>query len=213
MLAGLARHALVQLHELVTRKRHCLHRLPWRRIASDALTWTFPVRHMIPGTILVSAASFLLHLSIIPVSLFLADHVRLWERFLGVSLPALGARTADALTLTAIACLALLLGRRLFARCPHSLSRSSDYIVLLMVLLPVLTGFLAAHPSLNPLPWNLMLLIHILSAEALFVAVPFTKLAHIVLYPFDRLSEVHWQLRPEAGDQVARALYGEEAHV
>jgi nitrate reductase gamma subunit len=213
MLLGLARHVLVQLHALVTRKRHGLRRLAWRRIAADTLTWTVPVRHLIPGTIIVSAASFLLHLSIIPVSLFLASHVQLWEQFLGVRLPALGARTADALTLTAIACLVILLGRRLFGRCPHSLSRVSDYIVLVLVLLPVLTGFLAAHPAMNPLPWNLMMLVHILSAEVLFVAVPFTKLAHIVLFPFDRLSEVHWQLRPGAGDQVARAIFGEEAQV
>ena len=32
------------------------------------------------------------------------------------------------------------------------------------------------------------MLIHVLSAELLFVVVPFTKLAHVVLFPFDRLS-------------------------
>jgi nitrate reductase gamma subunit len=65
----------------------------------------------------------------------------------------------------------------------------------------------------NPLPWQEMMLIHVLSAEALFLIVPFTKLAHIVLFPFDRLSQVHWQLRPGAGEQVATALYGDEARV
>jgi nitrate reductase gamma subunit len=85
--------------------------------------------------------------------------------------------------------------------------------VLALVLAPFLSGFLAAHPSLNPLPWSGMMLLHILSAEILLVAIPFTKLAHVVLFPFDRLSEVHWQLRPGAGDRVAAALFGEEAHV
>ena len=46
----------------------------------------------------------------------------------------------------------------------------------------------------------------------MFVA-PFTKLSHIVLFPFDRLSAVHWQLRPGAGERVAEALYGKEARV
>ena len=84
---------------------------------------------------------------------------------------------------------------------------------LLEQLVPFLSGFLAAHPTVNPLPWSWMMLLHILSAELLLVAVPFTKLAHVVLFPFDRLSEVHWQLRPGAGDRVAAAIYGEEAHV
>ena len=82
-----------------------------------------------------------------------------------------------------------------------------------MVLLPFVTGFIASHPRINPFAWQSMMLVHILSAEALFVAVPFSKLAHMVLFPFNRLSEVHWQLRPGAGDKVAEALYGEEAQV
>jgi len=57
------------------------------------------------------------------------------------------------------------------------------------------------------------MLIHLLSAEALFIAIPFTKLSHIVLYFFDRLSPVHWQLKPGAGDKVAEALFGKEAKV
>ena len=57
------------------------------------------------------------------------------------------------------------------------------------------------------------MLFHVLSAEALFLAIPFTKLAHVVLFPFDRLSQVHWQLRAGAGEKVAMALYGEEAKV
>ena len=44
-----------------------------------------------------------------------------------------------------------------------------------------------------------------------FVTVPFTKLAHVVLFFFDRLSQVHWQLRPGAGDRVAGALFDRKA--
>jgi hypothetical protein len=45
------------------------------------------------------------------------------------------------------------------------------------------------------------------------VLVPFTKLAHVVLFAFDRISAVHWQLTPGAGDKVAEALFGDEARV
>jgi hypothetical protein len=57
------------------------------------------------------------------------------------------------------------------------------------------------------------MLTHVLSAELLFVLIPFTKLSHIVLFFFDRISVLHWQLRPGAGEKVAEVLYGEEARV
>jgi nitrate reductase gamma subunit len=82
-----------------------------------------------------------------------------------------------------------------------------------MILLPFLSGFMAAHPNWNPLPWKTQMLIHFLSADVLLLAIPFTKLAHIVLYPFDRISAVHWQLRPGAGDKVAEALFGKEVRI
>jgi len=81
------------------------------------------------------------------------------------------------------------------------------------VLLPFVSGYLATHPHLSPIPWGGMMLTHILSAEALMIVVPFTKLSHIVLFAFDRLSAVHWQLRPGAGEKAAEALFGKEARV
>ena len=90
------------------------------------------------------------------------------------------------------------------------MSRAMDYVLLLLILLPFGSGYLASHPAANPFPWEVMMLVHLLSAEVLFVLVPFTKLAHIVLFAFDRISAVHWQLRPGAGDKVAEALFGRE---
>jgi nitrate reductase gamma subunit len=212
MLLGLARHVLLQLHLLVT-KRQELRRVRWQMLASDTLSWALPVRHLIRGTVLLSLASILFHVGVVVVPLFLADHVALWERFLGVNLPAIGQGLADLLTLLTIVCVAVLFGYRLFVTRSRALSRGGDYVILVMVALPFISGYLASHPAVNPLPWQTMMLIHVLGAEALFVAIPFTKLAHVVLVPFDRLSQVHWQLRPGAGEKVAVALYGEEAKV
>ena len=213
MVLGLGRHVLLQTHALVTRKRRRLLLVPWRRVAAESLSWAFPVRHLIPGTIVISAASFLFHVGAVLVPLFLADHVRMWEMFLGVSLPSLGRNAADVMTLLTLGCVVVLLSYRVVIRRSRELSRPSDYVLLVMILVPFLSGYLAAHPGVNPLPWQTMMLIHVLSADVLMFVVPFTKLAHMVLFPFDRLSAVHWQLRPGAGDRVAEALYGKEARV
>jgi nitrate reductase gamma subunit len=213
MTLGLARHVLLQVHGLVTRKGQRLRQAPWRRIAWSTLGWAVPLRHLDRSTVVMTTASFVFHVGAVVVPLFLAAHVALWSGFLGVGLPALKEGTADVLTILAIVGLGVLFTYRLTTPRVRALTRASDLGVLALVLAPFLSGFLAAHPSLNPLPWSAMMLLHVLSAELLLVAIPFTKLAHVVLFPFDRLSEVHWQLRPGAGDRVVAALFGEEAHV
>ena len=213
MVLGLARHVLLQVHGLVTRKGQRLRQAPWRRIASSTLSWAVPIRHLDRSTLVMTSASFLFHVGALVVPIFLAAHVALWSGFLGVSLPALAEGAADLLTVLTIVCILVLVVYRLVTPRARALTRASDFGVLGLVLVPFLSGFLAAHPTVNPLPWGWMMLLHVLSAELLLVAIPFTKLAHVVLFPFDRLSEVHWQLRPGAGERVAAALYGEEAQV
>jgi nitrate reductase gamma subunit len=212
MALGLARHLVIQI-VLIVRARHLLRGVPWRRILADAVTWTLPVRHLVRGTVAFTVVSFLFHLCAVLVPVFLADHIALWERFFGVGLPALSAPVADRLTLLAIGCGLVLLAYRVVVPRSRALSRAGDYLVMVLVMLPVASGYLAAHPAFNPLPWQAMMLIHLLSAEALFVVVPFSKLAHMVLFPFERLSQVYWRLQPGAGDEVARALWGEEVRV
>lgn len=213
MIFGLLRLCLQQVILLTRRKGRRLTHAPWRRIVRDSLTWAVPLHHMIKGTILFSSASFVLHVGLVLVPVFLADHIALWERLLGVSLPSLGRGAADALTLSTLAGLLVLLGCRTFLARHRAVSEPIDYLLLVLIMIPFGSGYLALHPGINPFPWTSVMLVHLLSAELLFVLVPFTKLSHVVLYAFDRMSSVHWQLRPGAGDQVAHALFGEKARV
>jgi len=213
MVFGLARLVIIQVYSLVARKGRRLRNAPWRKILADALTWVVPVRHLIPGTKFFSIVSFLFHIGILIVPVFLLDHIVLWEGFLGINLPAIGYGLADTLTLFTLACIIVLLGFRSLLPRLRAMSQRSDYVLLLIIFLPFASGYAASHPNVNPVSWEAMMLIHLLSAELLFVTIPFTKLAHIVLFFFDRVSAVHWQLRPGAGDKVAETLYGEEARV
>jgi nitrate reductase gamma subunit len=213
MVLGLARLVVIQVYSLARGEGRRLQNAPWRKMFAEAVGWAAPVRHLIPGTRIFSVVSYLSHIGILMVPLFLADHVVLWERFWNLRLPRISYDLADFLTLFTIAGILALLGFRIFSRCLRLLSRPADYVVLLMVLLPFVSGYLAMHPRYNPLPWNVMMLVHLLSGELLLVLIPFTKLAHVVLFFFDRVSGLHWQFRPGAGDEVAQALYGKEARV
>jgi nitrate reductase gamma subunit len=214
MILGLARLVTIQVYSLAERKRGRLHNVPWRKMLAETARWALPVQHLIPGSRIFSTLSYVAHIGILLVPIFLADHVVLWERFFGVHLPKIGHGVADPLTLVTIACLLGLLGFRTLSWRLRALSQRSDFVLLVAVLLPFTTGYMAMHPRYNPLSWDAMMLTHLLSGELLLVLIPFTKLAHVVLFFFDRVSSgLHWKLRPGAGDKVAEALFGKEARV
>jgi len=213
MILGLTRILIIQIYNLIISKGKRLKNAPWKSILWDALTWLFPIRHLIKGTIIFSAFSFLCHIGIILVPIFLADHIILWERFLTINLPSLSNGFADSLALFTIGCLMVLFSMRILVPRQRVMSKPMDYLLLILIFIPFVSGYLASHPGSNPFTWEAMMLTHLLSAELLFVLIPFTKLAHIVLFFFDRISGLHWQLRPGAGDKVANALFGKEAKV
>jgi len=213
MVLGLVRLAIIQIYTISSGKGRKIRNTHWKKIITDSLSWVVPIRHLIPGTKIFSIVSFLCHIGIILVPLFLADHIALWEGLVNFDLPQIGYGLADFLTLFTITCLIILFGFRVFSARLRSMSKKMDYIILLNILIPFTTGYLAMHPNINPFSWNTVMLIHLLSAELLFVLIPFTKLAHVVLFVFDRISGIHWQLRPGAGARVAETLYGKEAKV
>jgi nitrate reductase gamma subunit len=213
MVLGLARQVVLQTYFLAVGKGRRLRGAPWRRIARESLSWAVPVRHVERGARTFTAASFFMHVGIILVPLFLVDHIALWNRLLGTHLPALPSSVADALALLTVGCGSMVLALRVFRARHRVVSRPSDYLLLLLVLAPFISGYLASHPRVNPFPWDAVMLTHLLSAETLFVVTPFTKLSHVVLFFFDRISELHWHLRPGAGDRVAEALRARDVRI
>jgi nitrate reductase gamma subunit len=213
MILGLLRLVVIQVYTTAVGKGRRIQNAPWRKILRDAVVWLLPFPHLFRETVLFSLASFVSHIGIIIVPVLLAGHVVLWEGFLGTQLPSVNPTLADVLTLTTLVCLSILLVCRVFVRRHRAVSGPMDIALLVCIIVPFASGFLASHPGVNPFRWDVVMLVHILSAELLFVLMPFTKLAHVVLYAFDRISEIHWQLRPGAGDKVAKALFGDEVRV
>ncbi len=188
--------------------------VPWRKVVTDSAEWVVPVRHVIREVPLLSLASIAFHVGAILTPILLAAHVALWERGLGIRLPAFPATVSDVLTLVTLASAAILFVIRLVRPAAHMLSRPWDYVLLVLVALPFLTGYLAAHPAGAPFGYQTLMLLHVLSAELLFVLMPTTKLAHMVLFPFARLSgDIFWRLVPGAGAKVAHTLRGSEKGV
>jgi nitrate reductase gamma subunit len=141
------------------------------------------------------------------VPLFLAGHLTLWEDAVGLALPAIPYRLADVLTLVAVATGLGLILQRVGSRDARGLSRVSDYLLILLILTPFVTGYLVGHPEANPFPFAPVFLVHILSADLVLLAVPLTKISHCVLMPaMQYVAEIGWHLPKDAGHKVGEEL-------
>jgi len=121
-------------------------------------------------------AGYIFHTGIFITLLFFAPHILLFQDTLGLSWPSLPTQVIDATTVVTIIALLAVLVHRVAHRVMRYLSRFQDYLVWLVTILPMVTGYLAFH-RIGLTPQHLIT-IHIASVELLMVVFPFTKLMH-----------------------------------
>jgi nitrate reductase gamma subunit len=207
MVLGLARNLLLTIWGVIQSLRKAGDKsLPWKNLISTSLAWLLPLKKLKERR-WYSLASILFHIGLILVPVFLIEHVSLWRRGIGIGWPTISQSLADGLTLLTLGAIAALLIGRLGSRNARALTRGRDVILMLLIALPFATGFLAAHPSLNPFNYDTSMLIHVLSSNLLMCLIPFTKLCHCILLPLTQLvAEVGWHFPPNTGTRVAESL-------
>jgi len=211
MILGLGYRVVVVVLQIATAWRRAAdRRLPGMDIAAATLGWLVPVR-LLRSRPVYSAASFLFHVGVIVVPLFLVGHAALLAGILPRGWPTLNSTVADGLTLACMAALVVLLVGRVAVKSARKLTRTQDAVILVVLLVTVLFGFLAAHPTQSPFDARAMLLFHILGGNLVLVLIPTTKIAHCVLYPFTQLLfQLGWHFPAESGRHVAIALAKED---
>ena len=214
MLLGLGyRLAVAVAHITTAWYRAGDRRLPIADISRATLRWIVPVR-LLRTRPAYSAASFLFHLGVVLVPLFLAGHVALITGGGPGFWPVLPPVAADVLTVVALAALLVLLTGRVTSKSARVLSRTQDILLLAILFATLLFGFLASHPTISPVASRSMLLIHILLGDLVLVLVPTTKISHCALYPLTQLLfQLGWHFPAESGRHVAHALAKEDEPV
>jgi len=176
---------IVYLFALSKEKDRVLHNhasLKWA--CRSILQWLIPFGGMgFRSEPVFATASFVFHLCLLAVPLFLLAHNMLWDETFGVSLPALPDFLADLLTMLFMVSAMILLARRIIRADVRLLSTAWDYYFLVLTSTPFITGFFAYHQIG---PYKLTLNLHIIFAEVLLATVPFTRLGHIALFFFSR---------------------------
>jgi nitrate reductase gamma subunit len=207
MVFGLLRHVALTLWEGAKAYQKAGDKVfPVGKLVGTTLHWLFPVAR-VKNRGLFSLTTVLFHVGVILVPLFLAGHIELWRKGVGLSWPAFPNGISTTLTWIVIATSVAVVVQRLVAKDSRALSRFQDYAIPLFIAVPFLTGFLVMHPAWNPFARDPVLLMHVLSADLLIFMVPLTKLSHMILMPFTQLvSELAWHFPADAGSRVAVTL-------
>jgi nitrate reductase gamma subunit len=205
---GLLRHAALSLWGV----RQVLSRAGDKRLVlgpliQRTLVHLNPVRYFTGNRGFYSVVSTLFHVGLILVPIFLAGHIRLWRRGVGIGWPALPASFADALTILTLATGVLLLVGRAWFVASREMSRLQDWLLPPLIAFEFLSGYLLSHPSSNPLDLQLVTFLHVGVGDLLLIVTPFTKIAHCAMLPFSQLvSEMAWRFVPGAGNEVVKTL-------
>ena len=109
--------------------------------------------------------------------LFLPGHGVIIDQRWGVHWPTISMALADVLTITVIVTTVFIALRRIGLPEVRIVTTLYDYLLLLITVTPFVSGFLAVHQFGD---YEFWLYTHILSGELLLIAIPFTKLYHIV---------------------------------
>lgn len=131
----------------------------------------------------VTVATFIFHICLFLVPLFLMGHIALFDMFRGWSWPALPGSLADTLSIVVVIICAYFIWRRVSVPEVRFVTTAQDWLVVILVGLVFLTGVLAYHRIGDNL---LVTTLHILCGEAMLIAIPFTRLSHMLFALFSR---------------------------
>ena len=120
------------------------------------------------------------HLGFFAVLLLFGPHLPFFEQFLGFGWPYLPNGAVMVLGAFTLAILVALLVRRMLHPVLKQISTFDDYLSIVLVILPLVTGFLSySHVQGLGIRYEILLAVHLLSVEALLVWFPFGKLMHL----------------------------------
>jgi nitrate reductase gamma subunit len=131
----------------------------------------------------LTVVTFVFHVCLVVTPLVLLAHAVLWYESWKVRLWSPPEAVTDAMALLVLLACVFFLIRRLTVTEVKSVTRPSDFLLLGLIALTFLTGFLAFHQWG---PYRTLLITHILAGEVMLVAIPFTRLSHMLLFASTR---------------------------
>ena len=121
------------------------------------------------------------HLCLIITPVFLYSHIVLWYQAWDITWWALPDNISDIMTGIVIVCSLFFLFRRFFLTEVKYVNSFFDYVLIVLVIAPFITGLAAYHQWFLYEP---MLIAHILSGQLFLMVLPFSRLGHMLFIFF-----------------------------
>jgi nitrate reductase gamma subunit len=132
----------------------------------------------------MAIVSSVFHLCLFVAPLFAVGHSLVLYESWGLSFISLPDGLIDVLTIIFLAGGIFFLVRRMVLPRVQALSTPYDYLILFITVAPFLTGFFAYHQWFD---YKTVITLHLLAGEAMLIAIPFSKLGHMVFFFFIRI--------------------------
>jgi len=158
--------------------------MSWKYSLRSIFHWMIPFatvnwkRHPV-----LTIVTFAFHFCLVIAPLFLLAHIVLWDEAWNIRWWSLPDGVADIMTLVVVFSCLFFWVRRMRLPEVKFVTTVSDYIILLIVAMPFLSGFFAYHQWFD---YRVSLIIHIVSGEVMLAVIPFTRLSHMIFSPFTR---------------------------
>ncbi len=131
----------------------------------------------------MTIVAFLFHVCLFAVPIFLSAHVILFKESWDISWWRLPDMAAEIMSWSVIGSCLFFLGRRIFLPEVRYLTSLSDYLILAAVAVPFISGLWSYHQWAA---FQVVMIVHIISGEIMLMIIPFTRLSHMLFFPFTR---------------------------
>ncbi len=131
----------------------------------------------------LTVVTFVFHICLFVTPLLLLSHAVMWDEAWSLTWWSLPDAVADVMTVLVMAGCLYFLVRRLTQPEVQFVTDWTDYMLLLIVAAPFVTGFLAYHQWVG-VQW--MAILHMVCGEIMLAVIPFTRLSHMIFSPFTR---------------------------
>ncbi len=153
----------------------------WRSILAFIIPFNSRPQRIRPGFTIIF---FAFHIGLLVTPIFLEAHNVMLRDAFGISLPALPTGVADFLAWTCLVGGLFMVLRRIAFPEVRILTTSYDYLLLVISVMPFITGLVARYEMGD---YNFWLMAHIISGEIWLLCLPFTKLSHSILFFMSRM--------------------------
>ncbi len=144
------------------------------------------VKQTFRGNAVTFLAGGLFHFGLLVIVFLGTAHMLVWKSLLGFGWPTVALPIIDGLAAATIVAMVALLINRLTHPVLRRLSGTSEFANLIVVFLPMLTGWIMAHHLW--FRYEVIFGLHVASVALLLVWIPFSRLSHFVFYFFSRTS-------------------------